>query len=105
MKLKFKAAVGSLLVSGALAGAAVMPVAAGAHGNTGPLCYGNEPSGVPMTGNAGGTQWGGLLLGYNEAFRIKETILVGGIEFWSYGHSASSYPTDYWVFTPALRCF
>lgn len=102
MKLKFKAAVGSLLVSGMLAGAAVMPAAAGAHGNTGPLCWGNEQPGTVMMNQPGpGGAWG--LLYYGESFRIKQTIIVGG-DFFSQGHSASSYPADYWVYTPDLRC-
>lgn len=101
MKTKFRAAIGSLLISGILAGAAVMPSTASAHGNTGPLCYGNDnpygwltlaPQGTPV-----------MYFIYGEAFRIKETIVFGG-EFWSLGHSASSYPTDYWVYTPSLRC-
>ncbi|MFA4926994.1 MAG: hypothetical protein WC558_00650 [Patulibacter sp.] len=102
MRTKLKAAIGSLLISGVLAGAAVMPSAASAHGNTGPLCYGNEnPYGWLVSApNAGAVAY----FYYNEAFRIKETIVVAG-EFWSLGHSASSYPTDYWVYTPSLRCF
>lgn len=104
MKVKLKAAVGSLLVGGVLAGAAVMPASSSAHGNTGPLCYGNDPFGVPMTGAAGGGGWQGHMLAYNEAFRIKETVVFAG-QFWSLGHSASSYPTDYWVLTPDLRCY
>lgn len=104
MKAKFRAAVGSLLVSAAVAGAAVMPAASGAHGNTGPLCYGNDPSGVGMGPTPGGAWAPVMFLNYNEAFRIKETILWAGLEFWSLGHSSSSYPTDYWLFTPGLRC-
>lgn len=99
--MKLRAAVGSLLVGAAVAGAAVVPAASGAHGNTGPLCWGNEnpygwlvasPNGTPVA-----------YFWYGEAFRIKETKVVAG-EFWSLGHSASSYPTDYWVYTPTLRC-
>lgn len=103
MKMKFKAAVGSLLISAAVAGAAVMPAAAGAHGNTGPLCWGNDQYGSALSTNPGGTGWIGISLGYGEAFRIKETIVFGG-QFWSFGHSASTYPADYWVLTPTLRC-
>lgn len=101
MKLKFKAAVGSLLVSGVLAGAAVMPAGASAHGNTGPLCYGNESPYTYLLYSPTGSISG--FLNYGEAFRIKETIVVGGV-FFSLGHSAGSYPTDHWVYTQALRC-
>jgi len=102
MRTKFKAAVGSLLITGVLAGAAVMPASSSAHGNTGPLCWGNEPSGILMMtspGVGGAFGW----LNYGEPFRIKETIVLGG-DFYSLGHSASSYPADYWVLTGALRC-
>lgn len=102
MKLKSKAAVGSLLVSGALAGAAVMPPASHAHGNTGPLCYGNETYSVMMWSPAGVVA--GPALYYNEAFRIKETVVGPDGQFYSLGHSTGTYPVDYWVWTPSLRC-
>lgn len=102
MKTKLRAAVGSLLVSAAVAGAAVMPAASSAHGNTGPLCWENENYTMMMYtyGGVGGA-WG--YLNYGEAFRIKETIVFAG-EFWSLGHSAATYPADYWVSTGTLRC-
>jgi hypothetical protein len=103
MKMKFRAAVGSMLVSAAVVGAAVAPATSSAHGNNGPLCYGNDPSGLPMSSMGPGLG-PNLYLNYNEAFRIKETVLAGD-EFYSLGHSASSYPVDYWVLTPGLRCF
>lgn len=104
MKMKFKAAVGSLLVSGVLAGGAVMPAAAGAHGSTGPLCYGYYSS-TPMY-NFGVNPyyiWGYLAQG--EAFRISHTFYneIEG-QWWSLGHSTSSYPADYTVRTNHLRC-
>lgn len=100
MTTKFKAAVGSLLISAAVAGAAMVPAAAGAHGNTGPLCWANENYTVMSSSPGIG---GAAILWYGEAFRIKETIVFGGT-FYSFGHSASTYPTDYWVTTGSLRC-
>lgn len=100
--MRFRAAVGSMLVGGVLAGAAVMPAAAGAHGNTGPLCYGNEDPYGYMAYAEGGIP-PSVPLYYNEPFRIKKTIVFAG-GFWSLGHSASTYPTDHWVYTPSLRC-
>lgn len=101
MKLKLKAAVGSLLISGALAGAAGMPAAAGAHGNTGPLCYGNEAPFTILSSTPG--IGANATLAYGEAFRIQQTVVIDGT-FFSFGHSAGTYPADYWVFTSHLRC-
>jgi len=100
MRTKFKAALGSLLISGALAGAAVMPAASNAHGENGPLCWGNVPGGAAMTGSYGAL-WG--YLGYGEPFRVLATYLIGDV-FLSQGHSASSNRVDYVVYTNDLRC-
>lgn len=100
MKMKLRAAVGSLLISAAVAGAVVMPAASSAHGNTGPLCWVND-SYAYMLVTAGGTAFDIIFQG--EPFRIKETIVLGG-DFWSYGHSARTYPNDFWLATPVLRC-
>ena len=78
------------------------PAAAGAHGNTGPLCYGNESYTFGLLVPAGGIT--GDALYYNEPFRIKQTVVGPDNQFYSLGHSAASYPRDYWVYTPHLRC-
>lgn len=75
---------------------------ASAHGNTGFLCYGNG-SNLPMYGDGPGQGPVDWALQYGEAFRGLTTTNVGGV-FWSLGHSASSYPNDYWIRTNYLRC-
>lgn len=100
MRTKFRAAIASMLVAMVAAGAAVMPATSSAHGNTGPLCHVNELYTGLMLNPAG------PVIGYlvhNEPFRIKETVVFEG-HFYSLGHGASTYPADYWVYTPHLRC-
>lgn len=75
---------------------------AAAHDNSGFLCYGNG-SNLPMYGDGPGQGPVDWALQYGEAFRGHSTINVGGV-FWSLGHSASSYPYDYWIRTNYLRC-
>lgn len=41
---------------------------------------------------------------YGEAFRIVTTEILSDGNFWSFGHSAYTSPTDYWVRTQHLRC-
>ncbi|MBF6620520.1 MAG: hypothetical protein ITG02_09860 [Patulibacter sp.] len=101
MRTKFRAAIASMLVAMVAAGAAVMPSAASAHAETGPLCYGNEL--YTYLSPAPGGMNGVMSLYYGEPFRIKQTIIFGG-DFYSLGHSASSNQVDYWVYTPHLRC-
>lgn len=103
MKLKFKAAVGSLLISGALAGAAVMPTASSAHPETGPLCYGYYST-TPMWryNSAGQPEFGTLW--QNQPFRIFVTQILSDGNFWSLGHSSTTNQEDFWVRTQHLRC-
>lgn len=96
--MKLRAAVGSLLVGAAVAGAAVVPSSSAAHGSSGPLCWGNVNPAALMLNDYAYT-W----LYYGEAFRIQSTYLVNGT-FKSWGHSASSSPVDYEVNTNDLRC-
>ncbi len=103
MKARIRAAAGAAIISMALGGAVVMPATAGAHGNTGPLCYGNETYTLGYASPAG--MISGDVLYYNEAFRIKQTVVGPDNQFYSLGHSAASYPRDWWVYTPHLRCF
>jgi len=90
----------------ALASAAALTLGfagtATAHDTSGFLCHGNV-SVAPMYGDGPGQGPVDWILGYGEAFRGHSTINVGGT-FWSYGHSASSYPYDYWVRTGELNC-
>lgn len=97
LRLVAAAALSSLLLATAVA------VPAGAHERgVGFLCYGNYSNiAMYIDGPPGSNP--GWALQYGEGFRGHQTVLVGGV-FWSYGHSASSYPYDYWLRTDRLRC-
>lgn len=75
---------------------------ASAHDTSGFLCHGNETAAMFAVGPPGQGAVGWILQ-VGEAFRGHQTVNSGGV-FWSYGHSASSFPNDYWVRTGQLRC-
>ncbi len=99
MKLRHAAA--------ALSSAAALSLGLGgtatAHDTTGFLCYGNVSPFAAMYNAGGGAGSISAYLYAGEAFRGHVTQNFGGV-FWSYGHSASSFPYDHWVRTQNLRC-
>ncbi|WP_206499060.1 hypothetical protein [Rhodococcus sp. KRD175] len=91
------------IVAAAAAGMTAAGVGtASAHDSTGFLCTGNVAV-ANMYGDGPGQGPVDWQLHQNEQFRGHSTINVGGT-FWSYGHSTSSYPYDYWVQTGQLNC-
>ena len=90
----------------ALASAAALSLGfagtATAHDTSGFLCHGYLFQ-AAMYGDGPGQGPVDWLLSQGEAFRGHQTINVGGT-FWSYGHSASSFPYDYWIRTGELNC-
>lgn len=66
------------------------------------VCLGNVSPFATMHSVLGDPTVDGLL-SYGQHFAGHQTVVYGG-QFWSYGHSSTSYPTDFWIRTNHLRC-
>lgn len=96
--MKFRAAVGSLLVGVVAAGAGVMPATGQAGGSSGPLCEVTVSPVWYYTAPNFDYPYG--VFYWPDQFRRHEAHGGG----WAYGHSTGTYPTDFWVRSSDIDC-